>query len=351
MSNESNMSNSTSLLNLSASFLYRIETLIMKSICTVISFLLLTSISFSKEEYRIAAPFVFEKSEPAPELAKNIGIYQFKFNGLLEEDLSASIILSCDQGENQTFQLKNGILEYQAKKGYHQFVIYINESYYELYSHNLQLNEKERFIYSVRLTETNGLIEMVDKPVIYLYPETSQEFHVQVAPKGEMAFTYPKYKDGWSGVMHPDGNLEVDGASYNYLFWESQQALSALNPKTTAGFVVRKNEVLDFLEEKLDEVGFTSKERADFITYWGPRMQQLDQVFVTFHQDQECDQFADLNIVPKPDNIHRFYLSWGAYDGNEIPKAQKLIPFQRDGFTVVEWGGSEVPTVTYSLTL
>lgn len=322
----------------------------MKTTFLLLSFFLISAVSFA-EEKRIAASFIFEKSEDASGLPVNTGVYHFKFNSLDNEDLSATITLSCDDGKNESIQLKKGVFEYQAEEGSHRFVIYINDKYFEVYSHNLPLGANERHYYSVRTDKTEGMYIEVDKPVIYLYPETTSSFEVSVEPKGEMAFTYPEYKENWSGTMQPNGDLEINGEVYNYLFWESKQKMDALNPKETSGFIVDGKNITSFLEDKLNQVGFTAKERADFITYWGPQMQKHEQVFVTFHQDMDCNQFAELDISPTPDNLHRFYMSWGEYSGLHVPETQDLTPFQRNGFTVIEWGGQEVPTISNSLAL
>ena len=322
----------------------------MKSTYLLLLFLLISMISFA-EEKRIAANFIFEKSEPASGLPVNTGVYHFKFSDLDKVDLSARITLSCDDGMNETIQLKKGAFEYQATEGSHRFVIYLNDNYFEVYSHNLPLAANEKHYYSIRTFRTEGMQIEVDKPIIYLYPESTSTFEVNIEAKGEMVFTYPTYNENWTGTMHPNGNLEIEGEVYKYLFWESKQEMDALNPKETAGFVVTSDNITSFLEEKLNYVGFTACERADFITFWGPQMQKEEQVFVTFHQDLDCNAFAELNISPAPDNLHRFYMSWGAYDGNHIPKAQELTPFQREGFTAIEWGGQEIPTISNTLSL
>lgn len=322
----------------------------MKTPYLFLAFVCISLFSFA-EEKRIATPFIFEKSEDAPAVPENTGIYHFTFEGLKKSDLSTQITLSCDGDKNELIELKKGVFEYTASAGSHRFVIYINDNYFELYSYDLILGSQEKHYYLIQVQSTYGMQLEVDKPVIYLYPQESSDFEITVEPKGEMAFTYPKYQGNWTGTMHPNGNLDIDGESYRYLFWESKQKTDALNPATTEGFVVDQKNIVSFLESKLKAVGFTASERADFITFWGPKMQQNEQVFVTFHQDTECDRFAKLNISPKPDNLHRFYMSWGKYTGNAIPEPQQLSRFNRTGFTAIEWGGQEIPTITKSLSL
>lgn len=307
--------------------------------------------SLHAEDKRLAAPFSIYKTEEAPELGPNEAEYIFEFQNLNVDDKTATITLQMDNGSNEKLKLKKGKLTYRTTSGSHRFIVYINENYFELYSHDLIIEAQTRQYYYVNVQSTKGLQIEVDKPVIYLYPERVEPFIVKVVPKGEFLFTYPEYKNEWTGTMKPDGTLTINDENYRYLFWESQQKMNAMDPEKTAGFVVKNLELSAFLEEKLNSIGFTSTERADFLTYWVPQMQRHNQVFITFHQDTDCEQFANLDITPQPDNLHRFYMSWGVYEGNENPKPQTLEPMNREGFTVLEWGGQEVPVITKTIEL
>ena len=46
---------------------------------------------------------------------------------------------------------------------------------------------------------------ILDKPVIYLYPTEITDITVRLNFDGELLFTYPLYRDGWSVTAHPDG--------------------------------------------------------------------------------------------------------------------------------------------------
>lgn len=74
---------------------------------------------------------------------------------------------------------------------------------------------------------------------------------------------------------------------------------------------------------------------------WLPRMQDNAYNLISFQTDAytEC---AALHITPAPDSVLRIYMTWKALDEPvEIPR-QDLASFERTGFTVVEWGGSEI---------
>ena len=108
------------------------------------------------------------------------------------------------------------------------------------------------------------------------------------------------------------------------------------------GFVVEGNEMTNFLENKLTEAGLNSKEKADFITFWAPKLSQNEHTFIQFLFNERADDFAKLKIVPQPDNLYRIYMVWAEVDKNYTAEEQKIIPINRTGFTALEWGGFEL---------
>jgi len=295
------------------------------------------------------SPFQKVDSAVLEELSSNESIYSFEILNLTENGKSSIVLYSID-GVEKTDTLNDYIFEVKTTPGKHIFVIYINAIYLEMYSDSLEIQPQTKDSYTVEADYALLHIE-VDKPVIYLYPESSVEFSLSVHPTGKMAFTYPKYNSNWSGTASPDGSLQIDGATYRYLFWESKQDMAPMNPSKSAGFVVNSENVLAFLEEKLSLVGFTSIEKADFITYWAPRMIAHENVFVSFHQNETCNQFAALDITPKPDVIARFYMSWAPCKSDVQASPQEITPITRKGFTVLEWGGQQLEVRTNQLHL
>ncbi|QUO39609.1 hypothetical protein KFE19_11325 [Dysosmobacter sp. Marseille-Q4140] len=51
---------------------------------------------------------------------------------------------------------------------------------------------------------------------------------------------------------------------------------------------------------------------------------------------------ARLTVTPEPDSVLRVFFAWQALDAPVEVPAQELRPFDRTGFTVVEWGGCRV---------
>ncbi|MDF2567537.1 MAG: hypothetical protein K0R90_993, partial [Oscillospiraceae bacterium] len=85
----------------------------------------------------------------------------------------------------------------------------------------------------------------------------------------------------------------------------------------------------------------TPKEYNEFIVYWLPQMQNNPYNLITFQNETYTDN-AKLSITPKPDSMLRVFMAYKPLDKFvEIPQ-QKLKSFERKGFAVVEWGGTQV---------
>ena len=51
---------------------------------------------------------------------------------------------------------------------------------------------------------------------------------------------------------------------------------------------------------------------------------------------------AKLEVTPAPDTVIRVFMAWQPVESYVNLKAQELTAPARTGFTVVEWGGTEV---------
>lgn len=184
---------------------------------------------------------------------------------------------------------------------------------------------------------------VVEKPIIYLYPEEETEVNVKLTftPDSELAYSYPQYPggDGWTVTANPDSVIhDENGREYSYLFWEAD---SCRVWDMSEGFVVRGSDTVSFLQEKLEYLGLTPKEYNEFIVYWMPQMQNNKYNLIKF-QTADYEKMARLDITPEPDSIQRVFMTFKALDEyTEVPE-QHLEPFSRHGFSVIEWGGTEV---------
>lgn len=184
-------------------------------------------------------------------------------------------------------------------------------------------------------------IQSEDKPVIYLYPEEEMDVDVNLSlDGGKFICTYPEYKNGWHVTAEPDGTLyDSNGQSYNYLYWEAE---SDTDFDFSTGYCVKGADTAVFLEEKLLDLGLTRKEANEFIIYWLPRMEQNNYNVISFQTDVYTN-YAKLDINPQPDTLIRVYMAYyGSDKAVNIAEPKKEETPNRNGFTVVEWGGSEV---------
>lgn len=177
------------------------------------------------------------------------------------------------------------------------------------------------------------------KPVLYLYPETVADVTVKLDLNGKLGCTYPSYpKDGWQVTAYPSGKLIVDGEEYNYLFWEGE-----LNTVFTfdKGFCVKGEDTAAFLKKALSEMGLIPSEYNDFIVYWLPKMEENAYNLISFVGKEYIDN-AKLEISPKPDSVLRVAMAYQPLEQPVEIVPQTFEPFERNGFTVVEWGGAEI---------
>ncbi len=183
------------------------------------------------------------------------------------------------------------------------------------------------------------------KPVIYLYPTKKQDVEVKLDYKGEIFADYPKYNEelkGWRVLAYPSGKLinYTDGKEYSYLFWEGRPS-EKIEWDLSTGFVVRGKDTKEFLQKTLSQIGLTPKEYNEFIVYWFPKMQDNVYNLIHFAHEKYTDS-APLTITPKPDSMLRVFMVFKPLEKPVEIKEQKLEHFERKGFSVVEWGGSEM---------
>lgn len=176
------------------------------------------------------------------------------------------------------------------------------------------------------------------KPVIYLYPEKTQEISVKIEPKGGLTYSEPNYGIGWVVKADVEGNITDlrSGKIYPYLFWEGR---GAIYEQPRKGFVVKREGVHNFLLEKLEKLGLNKKETADFLEFWESKMKSSPYYFITFLGDREMEKIAPLTIDPKPDTVIRILMDFSPLDKPIETEGYEIKTPQRDGFTVVEWGG------------
>lgn len=185
----------------------------------------------------------------------------------------------------------------------------------------------------------------VKAPIIYLYPEQEQEVNVELDLNGELKTTYPRYENGWNVIATPEGTLtDTKGRDYDYLFWEADLDL---DPDFSKGFCVAGDDTEEFLEYALAELGLNDSEANTFIMFWLPQMQGNTYNVISF-QTEEYEKASVLNVYPIPDSEIRVFMTYYSLPYKisiEPQDFESLGNIQRTGFTLVEWGGTEVSSV------
>ncbi len=179
------------------------------------------------------------------------------------------------------------------------------------------------------------------KPAIYLYPENKAELNVQVSPNGGFTYTNPPYGNGWNVEASPNGRIKnlKSGKEYNYLYWEGK----GLNyPIKEEGWVIKKENLEKFFDEKLSLIGLNDKEMGDFKEYWLKQLSAKPYYQISFLTQSEFNRLAPISFSPKsPETLIRVMMTARGLNETKNIQEQHLPPTpKRNGFTAVEWGGT-----------
>ena len=196
-------------------------------------------------------------------------------------------------------------------------------------------------VVSARQSDYEAGEPVYDKPIIYFYPEKDTVCSVKLDVSGGITCSYPEYKEnGWENfTAKPDGTLIFpDGKEYYALYWEGK-GVTGLD--MTAGFCVKGSDTASFLSDILTKLGLNAKEANEFIIYWLPRMQNNAYNLISFQTAAYTDN-AKLTVTPEPDTVIRVFMAYKPLQRPVEIEPQTIETPQRNGFTVVEWGGTEI---------
>ncbi len=257
------------------------------------------------------------------ELFEDENYYILKFTGI--KDLGNYIIETDEYYINkENFLLEKTVMTHR------------NETITSVYSYSNQVIEMPQ-----RLLHAHEPMRP-EKPIIYLYPEETTEISVKLGKPENLTCSYPQYnKDGWKVVANPDGTLidKNTGRSLYALYWEGT---SKKPTDFDEGFVVKSENTIQFLEEKLKVLGLNERESEEFIVYWLPRLQKNKYNLIKFETMDEINRNMPMEFSVQPDSLIRIMMDFKALDKPIDIKEQTLSTPKRTGFTVVEWGGSEM---------
>ncbi|MFT6500191.1 MAG: hypothetical protein ACJASQ_000298 [Crocinitomicaceae bacterium] len=296
---------------------------------------LLTFHSFGAKEYYQPSGYIILSDEVDSALLTKSKV-TFRIN---EQDSQKSkkIVYSVNGLEKTAKTTTNTEILELVDAGKHNFEFVLNKRHYEIFIKDLDVKHSHHVIVQLNFQLSNQTIH-VKKPVIYLYPETKTEVNIQLNTTGDLTFTYPEYNDGWSVTADSLGNITNNGETFNYLFWEGEHQFNTTKLDSNQGVIVPQNELVSYLEGALTKFGFTSKEKADFITYWVPNMKDVTNLYIYFLFNEACDEFATLDISPEPSQstfLHalgrrwnRLQRDWIAPTGDSNLQSRRIHSFR-----------------------
>ena len=129
------------------------------------------------------------------------------------------------------------------------------------------------------------------------------------------------------------------GRNLYALYWEGK---NTERTKAEEGFVVKGEDTISFLEEKLEILGLNEREANEFIIYWLPKLENNKYNYIRFETEEEINRNMPLYINPKPESLIRVMMEYKPLNKKIEVKEQKLETPKREGYTVVEWGGTEI---------
>lgn len=323
---------------------YKNKLFMIKYLLLIIFIIVPFTTIFSKgeiEKRKSVPEFTITERKTDATLTKGMARFKFSFY------INGKVILnqSIDMGTNgKTFigEIdKYGWVKTSVKKGKYKLYFYVG-GYKEVITDSIEIKSQEVIIAQIHFQPDYNRNNIAEKPVIYVYPETKTDINIQLTPIGKFTFTYPKYENGWNFTATPDGTISIGEKQYSYLFWESENKNLLLEEIEQTGFLVATDTLLPFLEASLSKMGLNTKEQADFITYWYPRMMLNEKNNIHFLINEECNAYAELKITPQPETIIRIGMIWSKATSENIPQPQILPEMKREGFTVIEWGGVEI---------
>ena len=124
------------------------------------------------------------------------------------------------------------------------------------------------------------------------------------------------------------------------LYYESEAAYNFKIEKD--GFIIKGENITEFLENKLSILGLTDREKEEFIIYWLPILQKNKYNYIRFATIDEINKNMPLEINPNPDTLIRILMTFKGLEKPIDIEEQQLVTPKRTGFVAVEWGGTEI---------
>jgi hypothetical protein len=236
-------------------------------------------------------------------------------------------------------------------------VFFFHPKYKEIVCWNYDFKSQHlvtmNFVTSEKLPE--GVIEVTEKPVIYLYSDKSRKLSIKADFAEDIDFSYPKYQNGWEVSTSTSGMVTSQGKEYPYIFWDGHKEGLGFEWQgdKLEGFQINTDTVTAFFENTLNSLGLNVRESTDFITYWAPRIKQFPYALVQFHIDENYDRvIGGLQLDPIPEVERRVFMLFAGMECYN-QKLEVINPafsgINREGLVLIEWGGSELESMTEAI--
>ena len=204
------------------------------------------------------------------------------------------------------------------------------------------LTNKEHTIFDVYAPKgySGGADELAlvfdTKPVIYLYPEKETRIKVEINVKGKMIESIPDYENGWDVIADSNGLIDK---KFDYLFYETAIPSYQIE-QPIEGFLVEFNKLEKFFDEILPQLGLQGKEIIQFKEWWLNKLEPSQYYLIKLLERDVIDGIEEMKISPKPDTTIRIrFLFFPLNNKVETILPEIAVPQERQGFTVIEWGG------------
>jgi len=287
------------------------------------------------------------------ELEKLYKLYPYEYSENKGKEFTITgVVLDCEKNPLSGITIKNLNTKSECISDFHgkfkikvrkNDVLQFENSNYE--PQKVLINKQKTITVSLKaIFNSSDKPILLKKPVIYLYPTEKTKVTLQFDFKGKIVTTFPKYEENWKVIASPNGQLYDTKTKriYNSLFWDGEFDLPEEHYQYKDGFVVAKENLTHFFIEKLEHVGLNNQEINEFIQFWLPILEQNEYSFIHFLVNDDCNEISINNVNPKPETSIRLYMEFHALDDFITIKEQQLPKTKRKGFTLVEWGGTDV---------
>ncbi len=173
----------------------------------------------------------------------------------------------------------------------------------------------------------------VKKPAIYLYPLIDSKIQVKVNINGKITQDIPDYNNGWNVFATKEGIINNE---YDYLFYEAE--LNKLELPHD-GWIVKYSDLESWFDNNLPKFGLNEKETRQFKEYWLNELPESSYYEIKMLDDKFLKQNMNLDIIPIPDTLIRIEFYFKPTDSIKEINEPVIVTPNREGFTVVEWGG------------